>query len=289
MKHRIIIVIALIISSLQFVGQSSLSAQSKKADECKMVIKVSGELNGVSLCISALAEDMNDVWVDINNNGVREAEDSVRVCSSAGLAFYPLASDSVVVYGKVREVSTVFTHVIDLNVSQNPYLQSLDCRLNELKSLDVSANTNLTFLDCSYNYYMNTLNVANGNNENLIVKANRTQLQCVQVDEGFVPSYQWEIANTSAWNNDSSNPCDKTGINIIETKEITVFPNPTKEYLNIASDEKIGMVQIYDMAGRKILEETGTKKISVANLPSGIYQISVVMDKKIYKQRFVKL
>lgn len=66
-------------------------------------------------------------------------------------------------------------------------ITTLDCGGNKLRNLDLSKHTALTYLNCSSNQ-LTSLNVANGKNEKLLMKANRnSSLKCIQIDKGFTP------------------------------------------------------------------------------------------------------
>ena len=73
-------------------------------------------------------------------------------------------------------------------------LTSLDCRNNQLTSLDVSANTTLTSLYCSSNQ-LTRLNVKNGNNINFgtggFYAYGNPNLRCIQVDNAEWSTNNW--------------------------------------------------------------------------------------------------
>lgn len=64
---------------------------------------------------------------------------------------------------------------------------------------------------------------------------------------------------------------------------LSVYPNPASVQVNIqtSGNEAIQQIEIYDVAGRKALIEKVNepfKAISVAALPSGIYNVKVVVN-----------
>jgi len=82
----------------------------------------------VELLIDAEEPDRANVWIDLNNNGVKDDGEAVTKFGSMGE--YTLGSQTVTIYGKVTK---------------------LDCIENQITSLDVSKNSNLKFLACYEN------------------------------------------------------------------------------------------------------------------------------------------
>lgn len=89
-------------------------------------------------------------------------------------------------------------------------LTVLKCGYNSLRNLDISANTALINLFC-YNNNLIYLNVANGNNQNMVnVKAsNNPNLPCIQHDTGFNPANNsnWRKPVKASWSDNCGPPC----------------------------------------------------------------------------------
>ncbi|WP_455430391.1 hypothetical protein, partial [Porphyromonas canoris] len=103
----------------------------------------------IKLPIGAEPADRPNVWIDLNNNKVKDAGESVTEFDIN--KWYTLGSQTVTVYGKVTRLYCHSNSLTSLDVSKNTVLKVLDCSSNFLTSLDVSKNTALTYLDCSYN------------------------------------------------------------------------------------------------------------------------------------------
>ncbi|HAR71823.1 MAG TPA: hypothetical protein DCR77_00235 [Flavobacteriaceae bacterium] len=70
--------------------------------------------------------------------------------------------------------------------------------------------------------------------------------------------------------------------------EITLFPNPVSNELNIDSKDNIKEVTVFNLTGQQLFSKKGnskTSKIDVSNLKSGVYIVEVKTDKtsKTYK------
>ncbi|PZU89447.1 MAG: hypothetical protein DI529_04470 [Chryseobacterium sp.] len=62
--------------------------------------------------------------------------------------------------------------------------------------------------------------------------------------------------------------------NDISKNTIRVYPNPVGDNLNIESDQKLNKVEVYDMSGKRVMEQDANSKTSVLNttkLPKGNY------------------
>ncbi len=57
----------------------------------------------------------------------------------------------------------------------------------------------------------------------------------------------------------------------------TIYPNPATDFVNIASKEDIKSVEIFNMAGQKIISSS-SDKISVSHLTKGIYIVKVTLE-----------
>jgi len=56
-----------------------------------------------------------------------------------------------------------------------------------------------------------------------------------------------------------------------------IFPNPTKDFVNIKNESNLKMAEIFDMNGRKVME-SATKTIDVSKLTTGQYIIRMTFD-----------
>jgi len=79
-----------------------------------------------------------------------------------------------------------------------------------------------------------------------------------------------------------------------ETKKALIFPNPTRDYLQVKSNEKIKHVSISDVNGRQLLFRTNVLEnqlaLSVHNFLSGTYFMRLYFeDGSSEIQRFVKV
>lgn len=67
--------------------------------------------------------------------------------------------------------------------------------------------------------------------------------------------------------------------NELDLNEITFFPNPTNDFINIITENPI-LIELYDILGNKLLEEVNTK-IDISHLNSGTYYIKFQNQTKV--------
>ncbi len=81
-----------------------------------------------------------------------------------------------------------------------------------------------------------------------------------------------------------------TAVEKLQKDEVNIYPNPTKDYLNISleNDAEIESVEIFNMNGQKVLNGAFEQNIDVSNLRSGLYILKLIGAKKIGTFRFIK-
>lgn len=73
------------------------------------------------------------------------------------------------------------------------------------------------------------------------------------------------------------------------TSKLDIYPNPTKDILNIVSNESIENISIYTVSGQLMLNEVNpSNAINVSTLPVGMYIINVQIGNQIQQQKFIK-
>ena len=95
------------------------------------------------------ARRQGGVWIDLNNNGTKDAGEAVNTFGSTST--WKLASQTVTLYGNVTHLDCSHQEVTVLNTSYNPRLTELYCFHNEITGLELQFNTKLTTLQCGNN------------------------------------------------------------------------------------------------------------------------------------------
>lgn len=110
-------------------------------------LKTEGQ--SIRLVINALPEDRGGVWIDLNNNGIEDADEAVT--SFDNYADYIITAQTITIHGKVTVLNCANNIITSLDVSNNTALKKMWCYENQLTELDVSRNTALTYLSCNLN------------------------------------------------------------------------------------------------------------------------------------------
>ena len=98
--------------------------------------------------INAAPEDQPDVWIDLNNDGIKDAGEAVQFFGTDEI--YPRSAE-MTIYGKVTEVTFGSIDIEQLDVTNNRYLTTLSCFWQKLEAVDLSKNTELRILNIGKN------------------------------------------------------------------------------------------------------------------------------------------
>lgn len=75
---------------------------------------------------------------------------------------------------------------------------------------------------------------------------------------------------------------------IVKKEKFALFPNPVKSILNIASENEINSLEIYDNLGRLIRKADHQKSVKVDDFAKGIYYLKIQTNDKVYYEKFIK-
>jgi hypothetical protein len=79
-------------------------------------------------------------------------------------------------------------------------------------------------------------------------------------------------------------------VSISEKGKISVFPNPTKGYVQISSDENVESLQLFDLSGRLVRQFTANQpQLDMTDLAKGIYHLSVKTAADVSVHKIVKM
>lgn len=79
------------------------------------------------------------------------------------------------------------------------------------------------------------------------------------------------------------------GVNDVASKSFAVYPNPTKDVINIVGNgSKMKSASIYDLSGKMVISETSNAQINVSSLKKGIYILQVSSENETKKIKIIK-
>ena len=178
-----------------------------------------------------------------------------------------------------------------IDVSANIALQTLYCKNNQLTGLlDLSNYTALTGLDCRVNK-IEILNIKNGNNINVtqFLASTNPDLYCIVVDDIDYSTTNWTNRDPASTFVNNETDCD--ALSLVDNNfelEVTIYPNPTDNYLFIEGNENPISITIYNLLGAKVIAKSNTDKIDVSELSKGVYIINISDGVSQTNKKFVK-
>lgn len=69
--------------------------------------------------------------------------------------------------------------------------------------------------------------------------------------------------------------------------QVSVYPNPTSDFIKIQNVKELQNVRIFDMSG-KIVKETSSSHIDVRNLSAGQYILNIYSGNEVISRKFIK-
>ncbi|WP_179007555.1 T9SS type A sorting domain-containing protein [Winogradskyella forsetii] len=77
------------------------------------------------------------------------------------------------------------------------------------------------------------------------------------------------------------------GVEENELQQLSLYPNPASNKVNIESNHIIDSVEVYDILGKQVMLLKKTNEIDVSNLNSGIYLFKISMGNKVQTKKIV--
>lgn len=74
----------------------------------------------------------------------------------------------------------------------------------------------------------------------------------------------------------------------VDTNNLRVYPNPTKDIVNIESITSIKNIEIFNVLGKKINTLKNQNNINIENLPNGVYFLKIKNEDNIVIKQIIK-
>ncbi|MBC8883701.1 T9SS type A sorting domain-containing protein [Flavobacterium piscinae] len=183
-----------------------------------------------------------------------------------------------------------------LNTQSLPNLNDVYCTQNQISSLDFSNNPQLTRLYCSNNN-LTSLTIKNGINQdfsnvnfNDCWKTGNPNLTTICADESEIASVQSFLEDCGSPQTISVNSNCNLSSEEFTKNQITIYPNPVNDVLNINLENSIiSSVTVFNTLGQKVyFSFSTTSQIDVSKLEAGAYFLKVDGLEGEYYGRFVK-
>jgi len=176
-------------------------------------------------------------------------------------------------------------------IANNTKLNAINLNQHQFESLDLSKNKSLKNIFIhDNNIDMNLLNIRNNNTENVDLKQFRKfQINTICVNDGQVESMQTQFPESNIIT--TCNDKETLSINDLKKNNITIYPNPIQDNLTIKSSTEIKFIEIYSIAGEKVLYKTVNSKtynISLVHLKPGNYILKINTNNEVQIKKIIK-
>ena len=150
-----LIALVAIVTSCMNEEIEGLTNKNESATETSSVITLTTDcVDGIiNLSVDAPHNSQANLWIDLNGDGERaqDGTEDIKVFNSYQAYRVTSGLESVSLYGDITYLGSASNELTAIDISENPYLTTLNVPLNKLSVLEVSKNSALTHLDLSGN------------------------------------------------------------------------------------------------------------------------------------------
>ena len=86
----------------------------------------------------------------------------------------------------------------------------------------------------------------------------------------------------------ASEDCVTASFEDIKNTLVTIYPNPTTDFLSINCNQKPVTIAIYNLLGKEVMSTITSNKVNVKSLPNGVYIIRIKDGLKEVRKKFIK-
>lgn len=135
---KLLLLLSIFLSAISIQAQNVMSFTTSRAV-------------GKSVFIAINAETANqaNVWIDLNNNATKDANEAIVSFDQSSKTEYVLKSQTFSIYGAVTFIDCSNNNLTSLDLTSNSALKNLYCYKNDFTSLDLSQNNLLFRLNCA--------------------------------------------------------------------------------------------------------------------------------------------
>lgn len=73
----------------------------------------------------------------------------------------------------------------------------------------------------------------------------------------------------------------------VGTQEISLYPNPTNDFININTATKVKSIELYDETGKLIKTQINNNKIEVKGLSAGVYSVNIKTEGRNFTEKVI--
>ena len=178
-----------------------------------------------------------------------------------------------------------------MEISNNPNLTSVSAlmNLNNVSGyIDMQNNPSLTTLSGLDNINPNSITAITVRNSPNLSFCSVASF-CDYLDHVGSGTFTNNAIGCSAVSQ-IQNICSNLSIEDLQAETFAIYPNPVSETLHVKSHDKIKFIQITDISGKIVLQQSdlNTNTIETGQLLSGVYFLSAQIGDNVHKGKFLK-
>ena len=82
--------------------------------------------------------------------------------------------------------------------------------------------------------------------------------------------------------------CSILNVTDNDFSELSLYPNPTRDMLNINTISEIDKIEVYNLLGGLVIDKHNSKSISLKNFSSGLYIIKIYSNNVLITKKIIK-
>ena len=177
------------------------------------------------------------------------------------------------------------------NIVVKDIIDTTQFDVNSLQILNSSTSVTARLTGNVAEFIFQNINLHSGGHGNILIKikSNDTLVQGNTVSKKATIFFDYNAPVNTNLENTIFQSLNTPGFE--KDNSISIYPNPSKENVNIKSNNTIKSVQLYDIQGRllqtNLVDETNTT-INIKDKSNGVYFIKVLTDKGIGVEKIIK-
>ena len=178
---------------------------------------------------------------------------------------------------------------LTIEIKENFFGSNLENEIEDLNNLNDAENIACTYGSLSQEYHWLRIDIPS----NLLQHINKEGLTQFRLSYKNISETN---RNINFYNNNiyldlkfGTEPID-TNVSLISLKNevCTIYPNPTKNFLHLITNERIQKINISDRNGKHIISKENSKFINIEHLNKGLYFIEIKTKNTTSKLTFIK-
>lgn len=176
------------------------------------------------------------------------------------------------------------------NVVVTMEIEPTDFDPSSLQILNISHNAEIRVVDNIAQFYFENIHLDTGGHGNILLKM-KTNSELTETDDVGAQANIYFDYNFPVETNEAITSFRVLGVDEFDASQISIYPNPANDAVNIQSNSAIKSITVYDIQGRKIkaAQTTGQHaEMNISALKTGIYLFSIETERGSIMKKIIK-